>query len=168
MTFVSRLWATRWPGGTPVAGQHPGSSIMPGKVNPTQCEAMAMVCTQVIGLDAAVAAAGAGGHLQTNVQTPDRRQSAPGHHAAERCLPLFPPESGGGHGARPQQDRSLRRAVADVGHRPDTGDRLRVIECHRAACPPRASACGNQLQLGHISADRFDALMDPQHDPPQD
>ena len=48
----------------------PGSSIMPGKVNPTQCEAMAMVCTQVIGLDAAVAAAGAGGHLQMNVFKP--------------------------------------------------------------------------------------------------
>jgi len=48
----------------------PGSSIMPGKVNPTQCEAMAMVCTQVIGMDAAVAAAGAGGHLQMNVYKP--------------------------------------------------------------------------------------------------
>ena len=43
---------------------------MPGKINPTQCEAMAMVCTQVIGLDAAVAAAGAGGHLQMNVFKP--------------------------------------------------------------------------------------------------
>ena len=48
----------------------PGSSIMPGKINPTQCEALAMVCTQVIGLDAAVAAAGAGGHLQMNVYKP--------------------------------------------------------------------------------------------------
>ncbi len=48
----------------------PGSSIMPGKVNPTQCEAMAMVCTQVIGLDAAVAMAGAGGHLQMNAYKP--------------------------------------------------------------------------------------------------
>ena len=48
----------------------PGSSIMPGKINPTQCEAMAMVCTQVIGLDSAVAAAGAGGHLQMNVYKP--------------------------------------------------------------------------------------------------
>ena len=48
----------------------PGSSIMPGKVNPTQCEALAMVCTQVIGLDAAVAAAASGGHLQMNVYKP--------------------------------------------------------------------------------------------------
>ena len=48
----------------------PGSSIMPGKVNPTQCEAMAMVCTQVIGLETAVTIAGSGGHLQMNVYKP--------------------------------------------------------------------------------------------------
>ena len=48
----------------------PGSSIMPGKVNPTQCEAMAMVCTQVIALDNAVAMAGSGGHLQMNAYKP--------------------------------------------------------------------------------------------------
>ncbi len=48
----------------------PGSSIMPGKVNPTQCEAMAMVCAQVIGNDAAVTAAGMQGHFQLNVFMP--------------------------------------------------------------------------------------------------
>ena len=48
----------------------PGSSIMPGKVNPTQCEAMVMVCTQVLGEDAAVAFAGAQGQLQLNVMRP--------------------------------------------------------------------------------------------------
>ena len=48
----------------------PGSSIMPGKVNPTQCEAMAMVCTQVIALDNAVTMAGSAGHLQMNAYKP--------------------------------------------------------------------------------------------------
>ena len=48
----------------------PGSSIMPGKVNPTQCEAMAMVAAQVIGYDAAVAIAGSGGYLEMNVYKP--------------------------------------------------------------------------------------------------
>ncbi len=48
----------------------PGSSIMPGKVNPTQCEAMAMVCTQIIGMDTSVSIAGSGGHLQMNVYKP--------------------------------------------------------------------------------------------------
>ena len=45
----------------------PGSSIMPGKVNPTQCEALTMVCAQVFGNDATVAFAGSQGHFQLNV-----------------------------------------------------------------------------------------------------
>ncbi|MCB0350298.1 MAG: class II fumarate hydratase [Bdellovibrionales bacterium] len=48
----------------------PGSSIMPGKVNPTQCEAMTMVSAQVIGNDMAVAVGGATGHFELNVFKP--------------------------------------------------------------------------------------------------
>ena len=48
----------------------PGSSIMPGKVNPTQCEALAMVCCQVIGNDVAVTTGGLQGHLELNVFMP--------------------------------------------------------------------------------------------------
>jgi len=48
----------------------PGSSIMPGKVNPTQCEAMTMVCTQVMGNDAAITFAGSQGHFELNVFKP--------------------------------------------------------------------------------------------------
>ncbi|MDO8297540.1 MAG: class II fumarate hydratase [Caulobacter sp.] len=48
----------------------PGSSIMPGKVNPTQCEALTMVCTQVFGNNAALTFAGASGHFELNVFNP--------------------------------------------------------------------------------------------------
>lgn len=48
----------------------PGSSIMPGKVNPTQCEALTMVCAQVIGNDVAIAIGGMQGHYQLNVFKP--------------------------------------------------------------------------------------------------
>ena len=48
----------------------PGSSIMPGKVNPTQAEAMTMVCCQIIGNDAAITAGGLQGHLELNVFKP--------------------------------------------------------------------------------------------------
>ena len=48
----------------------PGSSIMPGKVNPTQAEAMTMVCAQVIGNDTAIAVSGSHGHFQLNVFKP--------------------------------------------------------------------------------------------------
>ncbi len=48
----------------------PGSSIMPGKVNPTQCEAMTMVCTQVFGNNTTLTFAGASGHFELNVFNP--------------------------------------------------------------------------------------------------
>jgi fumarate hydratase class II len=68
----------RWLGSGPRCGigelslpaNEPGSSIMPGKVNPTQCEAMTMVCARVLGNDAAVAVAGSQGNFELNVYKP--------------------------------------------------------------------------------------------------
>lgn len=68
----------RWLGSGPRAGlgelhlpeNEPGSSIMPGKVNPTQCEAMTMVCIQVFGNHTAVTFAGASGNFELNVFKP--------------------------------------------------------------------------------------------------
>ena len=68
----------RWLGSGPRSGlgelrlpaNEPGSSIMPGKVNPTQCEALTMVCAQVMGNDAAVAVAGSQGNFELNVYKP--------------------------------------------------------------------------------------------------
>src|SRR5262249_28006957 len=53
-----------------IPANEPGSSIMPGKVNPTQCEALAMVAAQVMANDVAVAVGGAGGYLGMNVYKP--------------------------------------------------------------------------------------------------
>jgi fumarate hydratase class II len=68
----------RWMGSGPLAGLaeisipdlQPGSSIMPGKVNPVICEAVCQVCTQVIGNDTAVAFGGAAGNFELNVMMP--------------------------------------------------------------------------------------------------
>ena len=68
----------RWLGSGPRCGigelqlpaNEPGSSIMPGKVNPTQCEAMTMVCVQVMGNDTAVNFGGASGNFELNVYKP--------------------------------------------------------------------------------------------------
>ncbi|MCM1981295.1 class II fumarate hydratase [Lyngbya confervoides] len=68
----------RWLGSGPRCGlgelqlpaNEPGSSIMPGKVNPTQCEAMTMVCTQVMGNDLTIGLAGSQGNLELNVFKP--------------------------------------------------------------------------------------------------
>jgi fumarate hydratase, class II len=53
-----------------IPDNEPGSSIMPGKVNPTQCEAMTMVCAQVIGNDVAISVGGMTGHFELNVFKP--------------------------------------------------------------------------------------------------
>ena len=68
----------RWLGSGPRCGigelllpeNEPGSSIMPGKVNPTQCEALTMVCAQVIGNDTTIALSGASGNFELNVFMP--------------------------------------------------------------------------------------------------
>lgn len=68
----------RWLGSGPRCGlnelilpaNEPGSSIMPGKVNPTQCEAMTMVCVQIMGNDNAIAIAGSQGNFELNVYKP--------------------------------------------------------------------------------------------------
>ena len=68
----------RWLGSGPRSGlgelklpaNEPGSSIMPGKVNPTQCEALTMVCAQVLGNDACVGVAGSQGNFELNVYKP--------------------------------------------------------------------------------------------------
>ncbi|MFE3906280.1 class II fumarate hydratase [Streptomyces sp. NPDC059153] len=68
----------RWPGFGPCCGpgelilpaNEPGSSIMPGKVNPTQCEAMVMVCIQVLSEDTAIAFAGSQGNFELNAMRP--------------------------------------------------------------------------------------------------
>jgi fumarate hydratase class II len=53
-----------------IPANEPGSSIMPGKVNPTQCEALTMVCAQIMGNDVAITVGGAQGHYELNVFKP--------------------------------------------------------------------------------------------------
>ena len=141
----------------------PGSSIMPGKVNPTQCEAMAMVCTQVIGLDAAVAAAGAGGHLQMNVFKPLIGANLLGSinllHDACRSFRLNMID-----GMEPNRERmsafvtcSLMLVTAltpEIGYKKASAI---AQHAHESGSTLREAA----LELGIISAERFDSLLDP-------
>ena len=102
----------RWLASGPRAGigeiripeNEPGSSIMPGKVNPTQCEAMTMVCAQVIGNDVAVTFGGASGNFELNVD-----EAA--HHLATSCAVDSPPR---------RRLRLLRRALRRAASSPTT------------------------------------------------
>ena len=141
----------------------PGSSIMPGKINPTQCEAMAMVCTQVIGLDAAVAAAGAGGHLQMNVFKPligfNLIQSI---RLLSDAINSFRQNLVDGLEPNRQQiqafvDRSLMLVTALTPHIGYEKASAIAQHAHEQGLTLKNAA----LDLGHISASDFDQLVDP-------
>jgi len=141
----------------------PGSSIMPGKVNPTQCEALAMIATQVVGLDVAVAFGGAGGYLEMNVYKPliihnimeSVRILSDGMINFRRFLV---------DGMRPNEKqiaafvaRSLMLVTAlspVIGY-----DKASKIAHH--ALDHDLTLREAALQLGFISAEEFDRIVDP-------
>jgi fumarate hydratase class II len=136
----------------------PGSSIMPGKVNPTQAEALTMLCAQVMGNDVALAIGGASGHLELNVYKPmmihaflqSARLLADGCRSFEehcvRGIEANAPR------IRELLDRSLMLVTALAPH---IGyDRAAEIakKAHREGSTLREAA----LALGYVSAQDFD------------
>jgi fumarate hydratase class II len=147
-----------------IPANEPGSSIMPGKVNPTQAEALAMVAAQVLGHDAAIKLAGASGNLELNVMKPliahaflhSARLLADGCRSFdEHCARGLEPDR-----ARIQEllERSLMLVTALV---PRIGyDRAAEIarKAHGEGTTLREAA----LALGHLSAEEFDRLVRPE------
>ncbi len=104
----------------------PGSSIMPGKVNPTQSEAMTMVASQVMGNDVAINFGGALGNFELNVMKPLDHPQLPGQRpAAGGCLRQLQRPLRRGHRAQPCPDRRAAQALADARHRAQPPHRLR-------------------------------------------
>ena len=91
----------------------PGSSIMPGKVNPTQAEALTMVCAQVMGNDAAVGFAGSPGPFRAErLQPDDGLQRAAIHAASGRCGVKLHRQHGRGHAGQHRPDREADEGIA--------------------------------------------------------
>jgi fumarate hydratase, class II len=141
----------------------PGSSIMPGKVNPTQCEALAMVCAQVIGNDTTITVAGSHGHLQLNTFKPviayNLLQSArlladAAGSFTTRCVV-------GIVANRPRiaelRDRSLM-LVTVLSPRLGYAKAAEIAQKAHAEGLTLRQAC---LALGYLDAAEFDALVDP-------
>ncbi len=142
----------------------PGSSIMPGKVNPTQAEAMTMVCTQVIGNSATVAFAGSQGHFELNVFKPVianavlqsiRLLADASVSFADNCIV----------GIEPNQDRLkdlLQRSLMLVtALAPKIGyDNAAAIA--KAAHKNGTTLKEEALRSGHVTAEEFDAVVRPE------
>ncbi len=141
----------------------PGSSIMPGKVNPTQVEALTMVCAQVIGHDAAVGFAASQGHFELNVYKPliaydtldslrllaDAMRSFASHCVARIQV------NETRVGQLLQSSLMLVTAlVPHIGY--DRATRI-AKHAHRQGSSLREAA----LELGEVTAEQFDAWVDP-------
>jgi fumarate hydratase class II len=142
----------------------PGSSIMPGKVNPTQSEALAMVCAQVFGNDVAVTVGGASGNFELNVMKPLII------HNVLRSIRLLADacdsfEAHCARGIEPDRERiraHLERSLMLVtALAPRLGyDRAAEIamKAHREGSTLREAA----VALGYLEADEFDRLVWPE------
>lgn len=141
----------------------PGSSIMPGKVNPTQCESLSQICIQVMGNDVAIGTAGSQGNFELNVYRPvmiyNLLQSmtliADGtKNFYERCLKGIEPN-------HDQIDVHLRRSLMLVtALNPVIGyDKAAEIakKAHRENTTLKEAA----LELGYLSEKEFDQAVDP-------
>ncbi|MGY3075256.1 fumarate hydratase class II [Bradyrhizobium sp. LM6.10] len=142
----------------------PGSSIMPGKVNPTQCEAMTMVCCQVFGNHTAITVAGSQGHFELNVYKPVlaynmlhsiRLMADAARSFTEHCV----------SGIRADEKRIkelMQRSLMLV-----TALAPKIGYDNAAKVAKTAHANGTTLKeealrLGFVSADEFDRLVRPE------
>jgi fumarate hydratase, class II len=141
----------------------PGSSIMPGKVNPTQSEAMTMVCAQVIGNDAAVAFAACAGHFELNVYKPmlvhnvlesARLLTDAMRSFADHCVAGIEPDEAQ---IADYLERSLMLVTAlnpIIGYD-------RAAEVAKKAYVEKTTLRKAIVELGYLSAEAFDRAIDP-------
>ena len=142
----------------------PGSSIMPGKVNPTQCEALTMLCAQVFGNQATITFAGASGHFELNVFNPvmaynflqSVRLLADGAESfTEHCVQGIEPRE---DNIKAALERSLMLVTAlapKIGY--DAAAKI-AKTAHKNGTTLREEAVGG----GYVSAAEFDAIVRPE------
>ncbi len=142
----------------------PGSSIMPGKVNPTQCEALTMVCAQVFGNQATITFAGASGHFELNVFNPvmaynflqsTRLLADAARSFTVHCVAGITPRE---DNIKAALDRSLMLVTAlapTIGY--DAAAKI-AKTAHKNGTTLREEAVGG----GYVTADQFDAIVRPE------
>ncbi len=142
----------------------PGSSIMPGKVNPTQCEALTMVCTQVMGNHMTMTVAGSQGHFELNVYKPvmayNMLQSI---QLLSDSMVSFTDKCVTGIEAREDNIAELvgRSLMLVTALAPHIGyDKATEIakKAHKSGSTLKAAA----LALGYVSAEDYDAIVRPE------
>ncbi|MEM9566157.1 MAG: class II fumarate hydratase [Actinomycetota bacterium] len=142
----------------------PGSSIMPGKVNPTQCEAMTMVCAQVIGNDTAVAVSGTHGHYQLNVFKPVMAYNVllSARLLGDACQSF---NDNCAVGIEPNQariDELLGKSLMLVTALNTKIGYYKAAEIAQAAHANGTTLREEAVALGHLTAEEFDEVVVPE------
>ena len=147
-----------------IPDNEPGSSIMPGKVNPTQCEAMTMVAAQVMGNDVAINIGGSNGHFELNVFKPVMIYNF--LHSArligdvctsfnDKCAVGIEPIR---ENIRRHVDNSLMLVTAlntKIGY-------YKAAEIAQTAHKNGSTLKETAIQLGYLTAEEFDAWVKPE------
>ena len=142
----------------------PGSSIMPGKVNPTQCEAMVMVCIQVIGEDNAVAFAGSQGNFELNAMRPIIINNF--LHSArilgDACEKLRQFSVEGTQLNRKRIDEMLGRSLMLVTALSPVIGYDKAAEIAKTAHKEHSTLRATAIKLGYLTGEEFDATLRPE------
>lgn len=147
-----------------IPANEPGSSIMPGKVNPTQCEAMTMVCAQVMGNDVAVSVGGLQGHYELNVFKPvmaaNVLQSA--QLIGDACVSF---EENCAIGIEPNQEvitKLLNNSLMLVTALNPKIGYYKAAEIANTAHKNGTTLKEEAVNLGYVSAEDYDAWVKPE------
>ncbi|HOP44566.1 MAG TPA: class II fumarate hydratase [Flavobacteriales bacterium] len=146
-----------------IPDNEPGSSIMPGKVNPTQPEALTMVAAQVMGNDVAVGIGGSNGHFELNVFKPliaaNVLQSA--RLIGDACVSFTDKCAAGIEPNRPVIQRHLENSLMLVTSLNPHIGYYKAAEIAKKAHKEGTTLKEAAIALGHLSAEDFDKWVDP-------
>lgn len=147
-----------------IPDNEPGSSIMPGKVNPTQCEAMTMVAAQVMGNDVAIGIGGSNGHFELNVFKPVMIKNF--LHSAkligEACVSFDERCAKGIQPILPNIKRNLDESLMLVTSLNTKIGYYKAAEIAQTAHRENKTLKQTAIDLGYVTAEEFDAWVRPE------
>lgn len=146
-----------------IPANEPGSSIMPGKVNPTQCEALTMVCAQILGNDVAVSVGGMNGHFELNVFKPmmifNLLNSA--RLIGDACVSFEENCARGIEPNIPKVQEHLNNSLMLVTALNTKIGYYKAAEIANTAHKNGTTLKQEAIRLGYVTEDEFDVLVDP-------
>jgi fumarate hydratase class II len=146
-----------------IPANEPGSSIMPGKVNPTQCEALTMVCAQIMGNDVAITVGGAQGHYELNVFKPMMAKNLieSATLIGDACISFNDHCASGIEPNYKNIDQLLNNSLMLVTALNTKIGYYKAAEIANTAHKNGTTLKEEAIKLGYVTADEYDKWVDP-------